>query len=109
MASTALSAFVTDASLPPGIDPPLRQTDSTVLALDLGTTTGWALRLGDRSILSGIQTFRPGRFEGGGMRYLRSTNWLVEIAKRAHGIRRIVFEDVRRHAGTDAARVYGGS
>ncbi len=109
MASTTLSAFVTDASLPPGIDPPLRQTDSTVLALDLGTTTGWALRLGDRSILSGIQTFRPGRFEGGGMRYLRSTNWLVEIAKRAHGIRRIVFEDVRRHAGTDAAHVYGGS
>ena len=66
------------------------------------------MRLGDRSILSGIQTFRPGRFEGGGMRYLRFTDWLVEIAMRAHGIRRIVFEEVRRHAGIDAAHIYGG-
>ena len=42
------------------------------------------------------------------MRYLRFTDWLVEIAMRAHGIRRLVFEEVRRHAGTDAAHVYGG-
>jgi Holliday junction resolvasome RuvABC endonuclease subunit len=113
MAPATLTTPDTDASPPPGIDLPLRrlplrQMSNTVLALDLGTITGWALRLGDRSILSGIQTFRPGRFEGGGMRYLRFTNWLVEIAMRAHGIRRIVFEEVRRHAGTDAAHVYGG-
>jgi Holliday junction resolvasome RuvABC endonuclease subunit len=113
MAPATLTTPDTDASPPPGIDLPLRrlplrQMSNTVLALDLGTTTGWALRLGDRSILSGIQTFRAGRFEGGGMRYLRLTNWLVEIAMRAHGIRRIVFEEVRRHAGTDAAHVYGG-
>ena len=108
MAPAPLTAPDTAANLSPGIDLPLRKMSNTVLALDLGTTTGWALRLGDRSILSGIQTFRPGRFEGGGMRYLRFTDWLVEIAMRAHGIRRIVFEEVRRHAGTDAAHVYGG-
>jgi hypothetical protein len=108
MAPAPLTAPDTAANLSPGIDLPLRKMSNTVLALDLGTTTGWALRLGDRSILSGIQTFRPGRFEGGGMRYLRFTNWLVEIAMRTHGIRRIVFEEVRRHAGTDAAHVYGG-
>ena len=108
MAFTTLAAPTANASLPPGIDPPLRQTGNTVLAIDLGTTVGWALRMGDSTILSGTQTFRPGRFEGGGMRYLRFTDWLVEIAMRAHGIRRLVFEEVRRHAGTDAAHVYGG-
>ena len=108
MAPATLIAPTTDASPPAGIEPPLRQTGNTVLALDLGTTVGWALRTGDHSILSGTQTFRPGRFEGGGMRYLRFTDWLVEIAMRAHGIRRAVFEEVRRHAGTDAAHVYGG-
>ena len=108
MAFTTLAAPTANASLPPGIDPPLRQSGNTVLAIDLGTTVGWALRMGDSTILSGTQTFRPGRFEGGGMRYLRFTDWLVEIAMRAHGIRRLVFEEVRRHAGTDAAHVYGG-
>ncbi len=108
MALATLATSDPGASLPPVIDPPLRQTGNTLLALDLGTTTGWALRLGDRTILSGIQTFRPGRFEGGGMRYLRFTDWLVETAMLAHGIRRVVFEEVRRHAGTDAAHVYGG-
>ena len=79
-----------------------------ILALDLGTTTGWALRTGDGRITSGRQTFRPSRFEGGGMRYLRFADWLVEIAMLSRGIGRVVFEEVRRHAGTDAAHVYGG-
>ena len=79
-----------------------------ILALDLGTTTGWALRFGDGGTTSGTMTFKPGRFEGGGMRYLRFTDWLVQIAMHAHGLRRVVFEEVRRHAGTDASHVYGG-
>ena len=108
MASTTLATPTANARPPPAFDPPLRQTGNTVLAIDLGTTVGWALRMGDNTILSGTQTFRPGRFEGGGMRYLRFTDWLIEIAMRAHGIRRLVFEEVRRHAGTDAAHVYGG-
>jgi hypothetical protein len=32
-------------------------------------------------------TFKPGRFEGGGMRFLRFTDWLVEIVMHAHGLR----------------------
>lgn len=76
-----------------------------VLALDLGTTTGWALRNGDGLIVSGTQSFRPGRYDGGGMRYLRFSRWLDEIG---HGVALIAFEEVRRHAGTDAAHVYGG-
>jgi len=45
--------------------------NTTMLALDLGTTTGWALSSRDGHITSGSESFKPGRFEGGGMRYLR--------------------------------------
>lgn len=80
----------------------------TILALDLGTTTGWALRSSDCLITSGTASFKPGRYDGGGMRYLRFTNWLAEISKLSGPIAAIWFEEVRRHAGTDAAHVYGG-
>ena len=53
-------------------------------------------------------TFRPSRFEGGGMRYLRFRAWLTEVSRLARGIDRVVFEEVRAHAGTDAAHIYGG-
>ena len=80
----------------------------TILALDLGTTTGWALRSADGLITIGTASFQPGRYDGGGMRYLRFTNWLAEIRKLSGPIAAIWFEEVRRHAGTDAAHVYGG-
>ena len=76
-----------------------------MLALDLGTTTGWALRAPDGLITSGTVSFRPGRFDGGGMRYLRFTNWLTEMDRLSGPIAAIWFEEVRRHAGTDAAHV----
>ena len=80
----------------------------TMLALDLGTTTGWALHGFDGLITSGTTSFKPGRYDGGGMRYLRFTNWLTEIDRLSGPIEAIWFEEVRRHAGTDAAHVYGG-
>ena len=79
-----------------------------ILALDLGTTTGWAIRAYDGLITSGTASFRPGRFDGGGMRYLRFTNWLTELNRLSGPIAAIWFEEVRRHAATDAAHVYGG-
>ena len=79
-----------------------------ILALDLGTTTGWALRGHDGLITSGTASFKPGRFDGGGMRYLRFTNWLTELDRLSGPIATIWFEEVRRHAGTDAAHVFGG-
>jgi len=80
----------------------------TLLALDLGTTTGWALHGPDGLITSGTVSFRPGRFDGGGMRYLRFSNWLGELDRLSGPIASIWFEEVRRHAATDAAHVYGG-
>ena len=53
-------------------------------------------------------SLRPGRFDGGGMRYLRFTNWLTEIDRLSGPIAAIYFEEVRRHVGTDAAHIYGG-
>ena len=81
---------------------------TTILALDLGTTTGWALRGSDGTITSGSTSFRPQRFEGGGMRFLRFKRWLAELKDMAGGIHALYFEEVRRHVSTDAAHAYGG-
>jgi hypothetical protein len=81
---------------------------TTILALDLGTTTGWALRDREGQISHGYTSFRPQRFEGGGMRYLRFKRWLTEIKGIAGDIHALYFEEVRRHAGVDAAHIYGG-
>src|SRR5690554_5200460 len=80
---------------------------TTILALDLGTTTGWALKLADGTITSGSMSFKPQRFEGGGMRYLRFRRWLSEL-KASTDIHAVYFEEVRRHMGVDAAHAYGG-
>ena len=81
---------------------------TTLLALDLGTTTGWALRGSDGHIISGSASFRPQRFEGGGMRFLRFRRWISEIQQSVSDIQFLYFEEVRRHAGVDAAHAYGG-
>ena len=85
-----------------------------VLALDLGTTTGWALSLPDRRVTHGYVNFKPQRFEGGGMRYLRFRRWLDELltmvapSSSLQGLGAVYFEEVRRHLGVDAAHAYGG-
>jgi len=87
-----------------------RPTDvhRAILTLDLGTTTGWAVRGADGHITSGTVSFRPSRYDGGGMRYLRFRAWLDSIVADAGGLTAIYFEEVRRHVGTDAAHLYGG-
>jgi hypothetical protein len=82
--------------------------NTSILALDLGTHTGWALRHRDGTTTSGSESFAPRRFEGGGMRYLRFKRWLTEVKHSADGIEAVHFEEVRRHAGVDAAHAYGG-
>ena len=56
-------------------------------------------------ITSGAVSFKPKKYEGAGHRYLQFWEWLE---KNTHGVDYIYFEAVRRHAGTDAAHVYGG-
>ncbi|MCP9860956.1 MULTISPECIES: crossover junction endodeoxyribonuclease RuvC [unclassified Cyanobium] len=86
---------------------------TALLALDLGTRTGWALQERSGRICSGSQPFRPQRYEGGGMRFLRFQRWLMELSQASDAsaglaIDQVVFEEVRRHAGVDAAHAYGG-
>lgn len=85
---------------------PIDAAAPTILALDLGTTLGWALRLTGH-VISGVEQFKFGRFEGGGMRYLRFARWLDE-ARAFAGVGAVYFEEVRRHRGVDAAHAYGG-
>jgi crossover junction endodeoxyribonuclease RuvC len=87
----------------------------TILALDLGTRTGYAhhRRLGDEEefdwrLIYGTEDFSTKRIEGGGMRYLRFREWLRDIKISAKGIDEVYFEEVRRHIGTDASHAYGG-
>ena len=74
-----------------------------LLALDLGTKCGWATH-SNAGIQHGMQEFKTDRFSGGGMRFLKFEKWLSEMPRPSQ----VVFEEVRRHAATDAAHVYGG-
>jgi Holliday junction resolvasome RuvABC endonuclease subunit len=60
------------------------------------------------TIESGTVSFRPSRYDGGGICYLRFRSWLESISTAAADIGVVHFEEVRRHAGTDAAHIYGG-
>lgn len=76
------------------------------LILDLGTSTGFAIG-SQHHMVSGSWNLKPGRFDGGGMRFVKFRARLDEMHS-AYGITHVFFEEVRRHAGTDAAHVYGG-
>jgi hypothetical protein len=88
--------------------PPLADRLPVLLALDLGSSTGWALRGADGVIASGVQEFSPNRFEGGGMAFLRFNHWLSELNEAAGPIAAVFFEEVRAHRGTLAAQIHGG-
>lgn len=77
-----------------------------VIALDLGTLTGWAFSI-DGHVTSGTKSFKQDRFSGGGMRYLLFRKWLAEMHS-INEIHAVYFESVRRHVGVDAAHAYGG-
>jgi hypothetical protein len=87
---------------------PLRLQQNAILALDLGQKTGWAVRNTDGAIASGTVEFKPGRFEGGGMVFLRFRAWLQEVDETAGGIGAVYFEEVRFHRGVTAAHAYAG-
>lgn len=77
-----------------------------ILALDLGTKTGWAAGVTHIS-KSGTENFAPGKFSGGGMRFLKFERWLDTWAA-GDGLIEVIFEAVRKHHGVDAAHIYGG-
>lgn len=75
------------------------------LNLDLGTKTGYAIKT--TPVTSGVWKLAGGRFEGGGMRFLRFKNCLADLHALTN-FDEVAYEEVRRHRGTDAAHIYGG-
>ena len=80
----------------------------SILALDLGARTGWAFSDHNKMITSGVVQFKQDRWQGGGMRFLRFRARLDEIYRLSGGFDQLYYEQVRRHAGTDASHLYGG-
>src|SRR5512137_1201276 len=77
-----------------------------VLGIDPGTHCGWAVLDTDHGRLaSGVWDLSSRRHEGGGMRFVRLHQYLREIAQAYSRIGAVVYEEVRRHQGVDAAHV----
>jgi Holliday junction resolvasome RuvABC endonuclease subunit len=111
MAGSTLRAVRSDAraiSVPLAALASGHPTGGAILALDLGQKTGWAARNADGAIASGTVEFKPSRWEGGGMVYLRFRAWLQEVDETAGAIGAVYFEEVRSHRGVAAAHAYGG-
>jgi hypothetical protein len=77
MNNTCLTIPASNRSL---VSPMASSATGALLALDLGTMIGWALRATGGQMVSGTASFRPSGYDGGGMHYLRFRSW-------PHGLR----------------------
>lgn len=80
-----------------------------ILALDLGTTTGWALGwpLGSvQSVDSGSWSFKTKKTDGPGAKFLNFKRWLSEFDPIE--IDHVYYEKVMSHSSVYAAHAYGG-
>lgn len=85
---------------------PVEKINTNILALDLGTKTGYALRKRDGAIIHGTEAFTPRASWTPGQRFQRFRSWLNDMITTGQ-VHCIAYEDVKRHVGTDAAHVYG--
>ncbi|MFC4518595.1 hypothetical protein [Cupriavidus pinatubonensis] len=79
-----------------------------ILALDLGTITGWAVATRAGKQRSGSLELKPTKLGGNGRRWIAFREWLTATAREVGGIQAVYHEDVKNHAGVIAAHVYGG-
>lgn len=80
-----------------------------IVALDLGTTTGYAMHSPGSGLpfVSGSHEVKTTRFDGGGMRYVMFKRWLTDQFGDV-GCTWLIYESVRRHLSNDSAHAYGG-
>jgi len=78
----------------------------TILALDLGTKTGFAIGGDEMPVVSGVWNLKAGRHESQSMRLITLIKQINDLHD-AVGISRVYYEEVRRHMSTDAAHWYG--
>lgn len=76
-----------------------------VLAFDLGTNTGMAMRCADGSIRHRLKEF-PKR-GGYGFRYQQFRRWLIELQGQAGKIDAIYYEEINFAQNADAPVIYG--
>ena len=78
-----------------------------ILAIDLGTTAGYARSACDRSYIavSGIIRLSGCASEHKGMRFIRFRHWLETGLE---GVSQVFYEEIKMHQGTEAAHIYGG-
>lgn len=81
----------------------------SILALDLGTKPGYAVRRRDGQIAHGSADFTPRASWAPGQKWQRWRAWLSALIVE-HQVAQIAFEDVKRHAlgAVLAAHAYGG-
>lgn len=81
-----------------------------ILALDLGTTTGWARCSRDGTVTGGSEAFSPSKCGGRGQRWIAFRQFLSEQRNAAGEIQVVYYEDVKRHGPGQvlAAHAYGG-
>ena len=103
-----ISNFQSSESSAPGAAPAL---NVNILALDLGTKTGYALRRRDGRVQHGTVNFTPRKGWSEGQKWVRYRAWLASIM-RDEQIHRVAYELVIRHEVKgrplwDAAHAYG--
>lgn len=81
-------------------------TAPRIVAIDPGTHCGFAVRDRNGRMDAGTWDLAPRRDEGPGMRVFRFATRLTDLLDLAKPDL-VVVEKVRRHAGTQAAHVYG--
>lgn len=100
------SRFLDLIALATGGSGPQTKATRTLIALDLGGTTGWAMWRDGVVTLGSIDLTKSKgkRFEGPGMKFVRFSRFLRNFPPADC----ISFEEVRRHRGVAAAHAYGG-
>lgn len=78
-----------------------------ILAIDIGTTTGWALGTRDGSTRGGSESFAARRTEGPGQRWLKFRQFLSDTGRATGEIQVVYYERVLHHTAVQAAHVYG--
>ena len=80
---------------------------SVFVGIDPGMSCGWAVldAEGER-VASGAWPLKGGRYDGAGMYLVRLERHLGELLGLVEPTA-LAFEEVRRHAGTEAGHVYG--
>ncbi|WP_419204345.1 hypothetical protein [Bordetella trematum] len=103
-----------EARVNAGFDPgagagPAPALNVNILALDLGTKTGYALRRRDGTLRYGAEVFTPRSSWTPGQKWQRYRAWLSKIIAE-EAVNLIVFEDVKAHGkgAVLAAHAYGG-